>query len=197
MNTISPISIIIPAFNEVRSIEQTLVDLDNFVTKQRLRAEIIVVNDGSNDGTAEVLKKLPFITLLNHRSNRGYSTALKTGISNAKYDWIMTFDSDGSHLANQISLLLPFMVDYDLIVGSRDGQLSYDAFFRKFGRVIISRFARYISRANIPDINSGFRLFRKELATKFWHLFPEGFSFSTTLTVAAHVQHYAVKYVPI
>lgn len=191
------ISIIIPVFNEAQTIKKVLGDIQDHIIERGLKAEVIVVNDGSTDGSRIVLELIPNITLINHKINRGYSASLKTGIAKARYNWILTIDGDGSHLAHQISVLLPYATDYDLIVGSRDGQSAYDTSLRKLGRFLISRFAQYISRAKIPDINSGFRLFKKELAHKFWHLFPEGFSFSTTLTVAAHVRHYAVKYVPV
>ena len=197
MNNLAPISIIIPVFNEVNTVFQTINDIYAFIVKEGLTSEIIVVNDGSTDGSREILEKIQNITLLNHHINRGYSTSLKTGISKAKYDWILTIDGDGSHLASQISKLIPFIDEYDLIVGARTGKDAHDTTSRKFGRKIITKFAQYISNAKIEDINSGFRLFKKEIAQKFWHLFPEGFSFSTTLTVASHVRHYAVKYAPV
>lgn len=189
------ISIIIPAFNEAGTIEHTLRDIHTYVSSAGLVSEIIVINDGSTDQTKEILEQIPYIILINHKVNRGYSASLKTGIAKAQYGWILTIDADGSHVANQIKELTAYTPDYDLIVGSRDGKLGYDTLFRKIGRRIVSRFAEYISQSKILDINSGFRLFKKELAHKFWHLFPEGFSFSTTLTVASHVRHYAVKYV--
>lgn len=189
------ISIVVPVFNEAGTILGVLNDIDSFVKREQLTAEITVVNDGSTDETMAVLRKVEFITLLEHKMNRGYSTSLKTGISKAKYEWILTIDGDGSHPASQISALLPFAGDYDLVVGARDGKLGHDTFFRRFGRGIVTIFAEYVCQSKIADINSGFRLFKKELALKFWHLFPEGFSFSTTLTVAAHVRHYPVKYV--
>jgi glycosyltransferase involved in cell wall biosynthesis len=190
----SAVSIVIPAFNEEKTIATVVQDIYQFITKKQIKAEIIVVNDGSKDGTKAVLQNIPFITYLEHRLNRGYGASLKTGISNASYPWILTIDADGSHPASQIDHLLPYRNDYDLIVGARDGKLGYDTFFRRLGRTIITAFAEYICKESIADINSGFRLFRKDLAKKFWHLYPEGFSFSTTITVGAHVRKHPVKY---
>lgn len=190
------VSIIIPAFNEEKTIAGVINDIKKELA-EKLEYELIIVNDGSTDKTREILSQIGGLNLINHKINRGYSASLKAGIKQAKYDWILTIDSDGSHLANQIIKLIPYTEEYDLIVGARTGKDAYDTSSRKFGRNIITKFAQYISCSEIDDINSGFRLFKKELAIRFWHLFPEGFSFSTTITVAAHVNHYPVKYVPI
>jgi glycosyltransferase involved in cell wall biosynthesis len=193
---IYPISIIIPAYNEEKTIVAAIDDIKSELSN-KFEYELIVVNDGSTDRTKEVLSQIDGINFLNHKMNLGYSSSLKTGINNARYDWILTTDGDGSHLANQISRLTPFMDEYDLIIGARTSKDAYDTSSRRFGRNIIAIFAQYISHSKIDDINSGFRLFKKSLSKRFWHLFPERFSFSTTITVAAHVNHYAVKYVPI
>jgi len=196
MNSLPKISIVVPAYNESRTITDVLASIKKEL-EGRLTYEIVVVNDGSTDNSREILEALPGIKLINHKINRGYSASLKTGIEHAGFDWILTFDSDGSHPAHQILDLAKFCDEYDLIVGARLGKQAYDTVLRKTGRKIVTRFAQYICGAKIPDINSGFRLFKKDLAKKFWHLFPEGFSFSTTITVASHVARYAVKYVPI
>ena len=140
------VSIVIPAFNEEKTIATVVQDIYQFITKKQIKAEIIVVNDGSKDGTKAVLQNIPFITYLEHRLNRGYGASLKTGISNASYPWILTIDADGSHPASQIDHLLPYRNDYDLIVGARDGKLGYDTFFRRLGRTIITAFAEYICK---------------------------------------------------
>lgn len=190
------LSIIVPAFNEGHTIAEVLAGLKQKLDG-KLTYEIIVVNDGSTDQTREIVEQTSGVTLINHKLNRGYSASLKTGIRQSQHEWILTFDGDGSHPAHQVLDLIQYCDDYDLIVGARVGKQAHDTFFRKTGRWLVTRFAHYISQAKIEDINSGFRLFRKDLALQFWHLFPEGFSFSTTLTVAAHVSHYAVKYLPV
>ena len=196
VNNPPEISIVMPAYNEGRTIASVLAGLKKELDG-KLTYEVIVVNDGSTDNSLEVLEAIPDIKLINHKVNRGYGSSLKTGIENSRYDWVLTFDSDGSHPPHQIMDLVKFCGDYDLIVGARVGKKAHDTVLRKTGRWIVTMFAQYISQSNIRDINSGFRLFKKELAKKFWHLFPEGFSFSTTITVASHVARYAVKYVPI
>lgn len=189
------VSIVIPAFNEAGTILRVLEDVHGYMRKTGLQGEIIVVNDGSSDGTKAVLEGVPYVTAISHKLNRGYSASLKTGIAKAQCEWILTLDGDGAHPASQIAALLPYAGEYDLVVGARDGKLGYDTPVRRMGRAIVTRFAEYVSQAKIDDINSGFRLFKKSLALKFWHLFPEGFSFSTTISVAAHVRHFPVKYV--
>ena len=196
MNKSVELSIVVPAYNEGETIASVLADLKKELGG-KLTHEIIVVNDGSTDNSREILETISHIKFINNKVNRGYGSSLKTGIENSKYDWILTFDADGSHPPHQILDLIKYCDEYELIVGARVGKQAYDTVLRKMGRRIVTKFAQYISRAEIPDINSGFRLFKKDLAKKFWHLFPERFSFSTTLTVASHVARYAVKYVPI
>jgi len=190
------LSIVVPAYNEGETIAEVLADLKKELDG-KLIYEIVVVNDGSTDNSRKILDKIPYIKLVNHRINRGYGSSLKTGIENSRYDWVLTFDSDGSHPSHQIMDLVKFLDKYDMVVGARTAQKTYDTVLRKTGRKIVTALAQYISKVEIPDINSGFRFFKKELAQKFWHLYPEGFSFSTTITVASHVARYAVKYVPI
>lgn len=196
MGKLVGLSIVVPAYNESQSIAKVLTSLKKELDG-KLVYEIIVVNDGSTDNSHEILNAIPYIKVVSHKINRGYGSSLKTGIENSQYDWVLTFDSDGSHPPNRILDLIKFCDDYDLIIGARVGKQAYDTVFRKIGRRIVTGFAQYISRAKILDINSGFRLFKKDLTKKFWHLFPEGFSFSTTLTVASHVGCHAVKYIPI
>ena len=185
-----------PAYNEGETIALVLANLKNELNG-KLTHEIIVVNDGSNDNSRQILEKIPYIKLINHTRNTGYGSALKTGIKKSQYDWILTFDSDGSHPPHQIMDLVKFCDNHDLIIGARTGGQSYDTFFRKTGRKIVTKFAQYISGEKIEDINSGFRIFKKELPQKFWPLLPDGFSFSSTSTVASHVSRYPVKYVSI
>ncbi len=196
MNKSVELSIVVPVYNEGETVASVLTDLKKELDG-KITHEIIVVNDGSTDNSCAILETIPYIKLVNHTVNSGYGSALKTGIKNSRYNWVLTFDSDGSHPSHQIMDLVKFCDSHDLIIGARTGEQSYDTFFRKIGRKIVTKFAQYISGVEIEDINSGFRIFKKELPQKFWPLLPDGFSFSSTSTVASHVSHYPVKYVSI
>lgn len=193
------ISVIIPVFNEKDAISATFASLEAVLFKAQIEYEIISVNDGSTDGSDALLDSLNMknFSVIHHTINRGYGASLKTGITHAQHPWILITDADGTYPIESIPSLLGHMQSYDMIVGARSGQNIHDAISRKIGRSIVRGFASYVSGAKIEDINSGFRLFKKEHAKKFWHLFPDNFSFTTTLSVASHTEKHGVKYVPI
>jgi glycosyltransferase involved in cell wall biosynthesis len=187
----SPISIIIPAGNEEASVGSVLEGLREW----RDRAEIIVVSDGSTDRTSEIAEHAG-VRVIRHRVNKGYGAALKTGIRAASGDIIVMMDADGEHDAGQIQSLIDAMGDNDMVVGAR-GKDSHTPLIRRPGKWLLSKVANYLAQANIPDLNSGFRAVRQDVVKLFLHILPNGFSFTTTLTLALFKEGYNTAYVPI
>jgi len=191
LNTQHAITILIPAYNVEASIGNVLEGLREW----RDRAEIIVVSDGSTDRTPEIAERAG-VRVIRHRVNKGYGAALKVGIRAAAGDIIVMMDADGEHNAAQIQRLIDAMNDNDMVVGAR-GKDSYTPLIRRPGKWILSKVANYLAQTNIPDLNSGFRAFRKEVALRFLHILPNGFSFTTTLTLALFKEGHNTAYVPI
>jgi len=187
----SPVSIIIPVYNEEAVIGSVLEGLREW----RARAEIIVIDDASTDRSAEIAARAG-VRVIRHRVNKGYGAALKTGIRAAVGDVIVMMDADGEHDTAQIQRLLDAMGDNDMVVGAR-GKGSHAPLMRRPGKWILSQVANYLAQTNIPDLNSGFRAFRKDIARLFLHILPNGFSFSTTLTLALFKEGFNIAYVPI
>ena len=187
----SPVSIIIPVYNEEAVIGSVLDGLREW----RARAEIIVIDDASTDRSAEIAARAG-VRVIRHRVNKGYGAALKTGIRAAVGDVIVMMDADGEHDTAQIQRLLDAMGDNDMVVGAR-GKGSHAPLMRRPGKWILSQVANYLAQTNIPDLNSGFRAFRKDIARLFLHILPNGFSFSTTLTLALFKEGFNIAYVPI
>lgn len=185
------VTIIIPAYNEEASIGGVLQGLDAW----RERAEIIVIDDASTDRTAEIAQAAG-VRVMRHLHNKGYGAGLKTGIRAAVGDIVVMMDADSEHDAAQISLLLDHLGDNDMVVGAR-GKGSHAPLLRRPGKWLLSQVANYLAQANIPDLNSGFRACRKDVALRFLHILPNGFSFSTTLTLALFKEGYNTAYVPI
>lgn len=186
---------LIPAYNEERAILDTIKDI-----KQTLKGfayEIIVINDASKDRTGLILKKIQGIRVINHPVNKGYGASLKSGLRVAQGEWIIITDADGTYPVNDIPRLLKHTPRYDMVVGARTGRKTYDPFLRRPAKWMLKIVAKIVTGIRIPDLNSGLRVFRKEMALRFWNLFPYGFSFTTTLTVAALANNYNVKYIPI
>jgi glycosyltransferase involved in cell wall biosynthesis len=185
------ISIIIPAYNEASSISTVLKGLDEW----RERAEIIVVDDCSTDRTAEIAQAAG-VRVIRHLHRKGYGAGLKTGIRAAAGDVVVMMDADSEHNAAQISQLLDSLGDNEMVVGAR-GKGSHAPLIRRPGKWLLSKVANYLAQTQIPDLNSGLRAFRKEVALRFLHILPNGFSFTTTLTLALFKEGYNTAYVPI
>jgi glycosyltransferase involved in cell wall biosynthesis len=189
---VGTVSIVVPAFNEEEGLGQVLAGLEQW----RLRgAEVVVVDDGSTDRTAEIARK-EGVRVVRHRVNKGYGSALKSGIRAASGRVIITLDSDGQHDPCDIERLIAELPECDMVVGMR-GKSSHTPSLRKPGKWILVRVANYLAQTEIPDLNSGFRAIRAETLNRFLHILPNGFSFSTTLTLALFKEGYNVAYVPI
>lgn len=193
------ISVIIPVFNEQDAIARTLRELRDVLEQDFREYEIIIINDGSTDNSLEIIKRerVKNLCLINHIENLGYGKSLLDGILSAKYDCVAIMDADGSYSAKDIKELYPFYPQYDMVVGARSGKAYKEGIFKRPARKLFKCLSEYASGRNIPDINSGLRLFKKEIVLKFQDSLCFGFSFTTTLTLIFLLNHYYVKFVPI
>jgi glycosyltransferase involved in cell wall biosynthesis len=191
----STVSIIVPAYNEEEGISTTLADIGLAMSRQSLEYEIIVVDDGSTDGTVDVAQRQEGVRLIQHHTNRGYGAALKTGIRQATHDWIAIIDADGTYPPAALPQLLDEMQHFDMVVGARD--LGEVPRARRPAKWILARLAEYLAETQIPDLNSGMRIFRKDIALSYFNILPSAFSFTITITIAFLSDHYLVKFLPI
>lgn len=191
-----PISVVLPCYNEENSILGVITEVSTTLSAAGIRAEIIVVDDGSTDGTSEKLKQCPVpIRVLRHRLNRGYGASLKDGIRAASNEYIVLMDSDGQHPPENILTLLEEADGYDMVVGARQAQGSHH--WRLPGKYLLKILCQILTGTKIPDLNSGFRLLKKSEALKYIHLCSDEFSFSTSITLAFLSDRLAVKFVPV
>jgi glycosyltransferase involved in cell wall biosynthesis len=185
------VSVVMPAYNEESAIETIL----NQVKQQPFVDEIIVVDDGSSDRTAEKAAEQPDVRLIQHPYNIGNGAAVKSGIRASTGDIILLMDCDGQHPPSEIPNLLQHMDRYDMVVGARSvGTKSM--FYRDVANRIFNTYASYIVGYPVPDLTSGFRAVRAPIARSFVYLLPNGYSYPTTLTIALFRAGYAVKYQP-
>ena len=156
-----PFSIIIPCYNEEKTVKQTIDDLKKYLSTNSLDAEIIVVNDASIDNSLDILKKIEGIKIIKHSNNRGYGASLKDGARNADNSWIMFFDADGQHKPEYILDAINELENKkcDMVIGKRVDHKN--TIKRSFGKKILTIIAQYLVEQKIPDINSGFRIMRK------------------------------------
>lgn len=189
-------SLVIPVYNEEEIIAATVEHLHQ-ILQPNYEYEIIVVNDGSTDSTSQVLASLTNITLIEHNYNRGYGAALKTGIRQAQYPLIVITDADGTYPNERIPDLLHLSRKADMVVGSRTGENVTYSTLRKIPKWFLVRFAQWVTKTKIPDLNSGLRVFHRDILVKFVPVLPNTFSFTTTITIAMLTNNYIVHYEPI
>ena len=189
------VSILIPAYNEEGAIQETVETIQKQAVHFK-ELEIVVINDGSKDRTGAIARTLN-VTLIEHPINRGYGAALKSGLQRAKHEYILIADADGTYPLEDIPKLCSDAPDFDMVVGARTGAIVQIPLLRRPAKWMITKLAEYLSHQEIPDLNSGLRVFRKEVALRFLTLYPDGFSFTTTITLAMLTNHYRVKFVPI
>jgi glycosyltransferase involved in cell wall biosynthesis len=187
------ISVIVP----VRDGASTLPRCLAAIRAQRFRDyEVVVVDDGSRDGTAAVAGRLG-VRLLKHPANRGYGAALKTGIRAAAGRDVLICDGDGTYPPASIPLLLAAAETHEMAVAARTGPSVAIGVFRRGAKGILRRLAVYLSESEIPDLNSGLRIFRRSAVMRYFPILPSGFSFTTTITLAMLCNERPVAYVPI
>jgi glycosyltransferase involved in cell wall biosynthesis len=185
------ISVIIPAYNEALTIAGIVFKIKELYPDY----EIIVVNDGSTDDTAAIAKEAG-AHVHSHPYNIGNGAAVKSGIRVARGDIMVSMDGDNQHNPEDIKNLLTYFPDYDMVVGARSNgdQASWG---RTFGNTVYNWLASYVAKFYIPDLTSGFRGIKADIARNFLSLLPNTYSYPTTLTLCVLRSGRSVKYLPI
>lgn len=192
-NTKKLASIVVPAYNEEEGISgllEAVKALDLFE-----KYEFIIVDDGSSDQTAAVAKRYP-VKVIRHSVNKGYGASLKTGVRRATTPLIITMDSDGQHDPAYIDTIVEMLGEYDMVIGERSAT-SFQVKSRKSGKWVIRKTGEMLVGQKLPDYNSGLRGFHREQIYNILHLMPNGFSFSTTSTLAYLKEGYNIGTFPI
>jgi len=188
------LTIVVPALNEEEGIGSTLEDL----TRAFPAAEIIVVDDGSADRTAERVSTFPQVALLKHEITRGYGASIKTGVRHASHETIAWYDADGQHTPEALTDLLGCYTSHGLqaAIGSRTRGSAFEA-RRKLGKAVLSLVVQVIAGRRIADINCGLRVVQRNVLRRYLHLLPDGFSASITMMLLLIKRGYRIEFVPI
>lgn len=186
------ISIVLPAKNESGAISFTIESIIQLIPS----AEVVVVNDGSTDNTAE-LARTAGVKVVSHPYSKGNGAAIKTGARSATGNVIVFMDADGQHDAQDIPRLIEKINQgYDLVVGARQ-KGSQASLGRGVANKLYNNLASYMTEHQVEDLTSGFRAVRADKFREFLYLLPNGFSYPTTSTMAFFRAGYSVAYVPI
>lgn len=189
------ISVIVPAYNESGGIVEVLNQVH--AALQGVPHEILVVDDGSDDDTATLAAQAQGTSVISHGANLGYGAALKTGLRRATNERVMIIDADATYPEGAIPELVKRSCDVEMVVGARTGKVEGEETLRRIVKRVIVWLANWLAETRIPDLNSGLRIFRRDLGLKYIHLLPSGFSFTSTITLVFLSEGYRVDYMPI
>jgi len=192
------LSVIVPIYNEEENVENFLNELGSVFSNVNFNYEILLINDCSTDNTLEKINNSKVkATVISHPYNKGNGAAVKTGIRNAKGEFVVMLDGDGQHNPKDILRIYEQLEKgYDLVVGARDKE-SQASFFRYIANSIYNLVASYVSGFKVEDLTSGLRGAKRKIIKKFLYLFPNGFSYPTTSLLAFLKAGYSVKFIPI
>ena len=193
------VTVVIPAYNEEASLKSFLPKVVKHCREKGYA--LVVVNDGSEDATGRIIDasaKKGGLAALHHKLNRGYGAAVKTGVSAAETEFVVTIDADGQHRLEDVDRLYEVIVseDADMVVGSRKDERSASA-YRGLGKRLLRGFAKLLMPVPIYDINSGMKIYRTEVAKACLHLCPDSMSFSDVITLVFLNQRLRVLETPI
>lgn len=159
------LSVFLPAYNEEDSIASTVEGVVEVLKSLKVDWEVLVINDGSRDKTADVVKNLEkkylSVRLINHETNKGYGHALKTGFAQAKYPWVAFVDSDGQFDFAEIKKLIAKTDEADVILGYRLNRA--DPFQRRIFTWGWKMLAMVLLGLNVRDYSCGFKLIKKKV----------------------------------
>ena len=191
------VSVVLPIYNEKGHLRAEIDRIRAALEKSRYSFELIVVDDGSNDGSEKELPGIPGITLITHRRNQGSGAARRTGTTAARGRVVVWTDVDMTYPNDLIPELVDSMQGFDHVVGWRQTEEGTLKFLRTPAKWLIRKLASFLSETDIKDLNSGLRAFRRDVAMQYVHELPKGFSCVTTLTMSFLGNGYSVGFFPI
>lgn len=191
------LTVVLPIFNELSNIEPEVSRIRASLEAEGISHEIIAVDDGSTDGSGELLEGLEGVRVIRFVQNRGAGFARRVATMEARGKYVAWTDVDMTYPNDDFPRLLKEMEGWDHVVGARVSEEGTVKFLRVPAKWLIRKLASFLTATRIPDLNSGMRIFRRDVALQFMHLIPTGFSCVTTLTMAFLANDYSVKYVPI
>ncbi len=191
------VSIILPVYNEAEHLEQEVTRVRASMDASDYSYEIIVIDDGSSDNSAEVASRIEGIRFIQFLQNRGSGSARKAGTKAARGRVTVWTDVDMTYPNDTIPQLVKELEGYDQVVGARTTEEGTVKALRVPAKWLIRKLASFLSGTKIPDLNSGFRAFRTDVGRQYVNQLPVGFSCVTTITMTFLAGGYSVKYIPI
>ena len=191
------LSVVIPCYQEHPDVIRATVDtIKQALAKvEDLSFEVIIVDDGTDRFDYKRLFGGEDVQIIRHQRNRGYGASLATGIRQAAFPWIAIIDADGTYPAEQFPEFVKAAGSYEMVIGARSW--SEISLLRRPAKFVLTLLASYLANFRIPDLNSGMRIFHRRIYEEYWRIYPERFSFSSTLTMASLTHLHDVSFIPI
>lgn len=190
------LSVVIPAYNEEGAVKETIDELREAMDPTGVPYEIIVVDDGSEDGTRAEAEATG-VRVEYNQMNSGYGATLKRGVKAAQYEYVAIIDADGTYPAHYLPDMLEKCRNMDMIVGDRGAAMKNVPLIRKPAKFVLNKLASFLAERKLNDLNSGLRVFRKTELIPFLPLLPQNFSFTTTITLCMSCNNKRMMYTPI
>ena len=196
------LSVLLPAYNERDAIQRVLGEIVEALSAESLHYEILVVDDASTDGTAELAEQFARtcwqcpVTVVRCPERRGAGAARKVGVRAARGEIVVMLDADGTYPAESIPELLRYFPAYDQVNGARTSEQGTLPWLRRPAKWFIRKLACYLTGHKIPDLNTGLKAFKRSAMLPWLWVVPDGFSCVTTMTLAFLTNGHPVKYVP-
>jgi polyisoprenyl-phosphate glycosyltransferase len=195
---IPDVSVVLPCYNERAHVELEVKRIHAALEAAGMRHEVICVDDGSTDGTREVLQSIEGVRTILLPRNQGSGTARRIGTQQARGRVVVWTDADMTYPNERIPELVELLDDtYDQVVGARRTEAGTYKLLRVPAKWAIRKLAAYLTSTEIPDLNSGLRVFKRAVAAPYLRLLPPGFSCVTTITLAFLSNGHPIRYVPI
>ncbi len=196
----SLVTVLLPAFNEEQAIGDVIAEIQQVMQRWQTATghgwEILVVDDCSADATAEKAEAAG-VRVIRRKHNGGSGAARKTGIRAARGEFIAMLDADGSYDPQALPELIKHLPEFDQVNGARTSEKGTLKPLRVPAKWIIRKLAEWICRRRIPDLNTGMKVFKRDVMLKYVWVMPDGFSCVSSMTMAFLCNDHAVKYIPV
>ncbi|WP_017613539.1 glycosyltransferase family 2 protein [Nocardiopsis salina] len=198
------VTIVLPCYNEEQHVVDEVKRICAAMDQSGWTYELLAVDDASTDGTLERLRDVqdlfPYLRVIAFGHNGGAGTVRRVGSTRARGEYVVWTDADMSYPNERIPELVRMLdadPETDQIVGARTTETGSHKALRVPAKWMIRKFAEGLTRTRIPDLNSGLRVFRRDVARPYLRLLPPGFSCVTTITLAFLSNQHPVRYVSI
>lgn len=190
------VSVVIPLHDEAAAVQEVIREVRAALAREECNWEIVIVDDGSKDGTSRAARS-EGVRVVRRVESGGYGAAVKRGILESRGEIIALLDGDGSYVPAHLPSMLAFAPEYDQINGARDCEAGTWKVMRLPAKWLVRKFAELMIGRRIPDLNTGMKVFNRSAAVRYLWALPDGFSCSSSLTLAFMSNGHPVKFVSV